>query len=75
MELSPPPPAAQYATGYNDSLRPMPADFNGDGKLDLADVDGTMLRAGVYFGNGDLTFQGAASDFAGRAKMQAMSRR
>jgi len=34
-------------------------DFNGDGKLDIADVDGTLLRAGLYFGNGDLTFQGA----------------
>ncbi len=53
-------PASQYLTGFSDSsLHPIPADFNGDGKLDIADVDGSMLRAGLYFGNGDLTFQGA----------------
>jgi Bacterial Ig-like domain (group 3)/FG-GAP-like repeat len=52
-------PVSQYVAGYSSGSHAAPADFNGDGKLDVADVDETMARAGFFYGNGDLTLQGA----------------
>jgi hypothetical protein len=54
-------PISQYMTGYTFGVRPAPADFNGDGKLDIADVDGMQNKAALYTGNGDLTFYGASA--------------
>ena len=61
-------PSVEYAAGLNpDSI--VAADFNGDGRLDLAVADETSLAIGdsslgeasVLLGNGNGTFQTAAS--------------
>ena len=52
-------PLSQYITGYTYGLRPAPADFSGDGKVDIVDVDSTQNKIALFHGNGDGTFHGA----------------
>lgn len=47
------------------------ADFNGDGKLDLAVVNGVMGTYSILLGKGDGTFQPAATYAAGGTRYQA----
>lgn len=49
-------PVAQYTSGYGLFQQPAPADFNGDGILDVASLDYTNGRIGLYQGIGDGTF-------------------
>ena len=44
--------SGQYSGGYGIFQQPRPADFNGDGNLDVAFMDYTAGRMGMYFGDG-----------------------
>lgn len=50
----------QYTGGYGIHQQPAPADFDGDGDLDIAWLDYTNGRIGLYSGNGDGTFAAAS---------------
>jgi hypothetical protein len=54
--------APEYATGTSPQAVAV-GDFNGDGKLDVAVVNGNANTVSVMLGNGDGTFQ-AKTDFA-----------
>ena len=54
--------APEYATGTSPQAVAV-GDFNGDGKLDVAVVNGNSNTVSVMLGNGDGTFQ-AKTDFA-----------
>jgi hypothetical protein len=56
-------------SGYNNTL--VAADFNGDGKLDLALADGGT-HVVIFTGNGDGTFTQAASTAVGASTLSAL---